>query len=381
MKGMRMPTQKDTLEALQILVGCGVPALLWGDPGTGKTETIEKLACDAGAHVETVIASLHDPTDFGGLPVLTDGGVMFEPPAWARRVADHDGPSVVFFDEVNTAAPSTQNALMKVVLSGMVGQFSLGDDVTFVAAANPPEQNPGAWDLSLPLANRFAHLDWPLSFEEYRDGVHEGFPVPSPVKVDDGDTAKASWWRAMQLGYLARRSEALCSPPADDSEGSRGWPSPRSWDRAVTVLAAAESVGHSRDSDVMLLLAEALLGAGTAVEFVAFARDADLPDPEALLADPESFRLPERVDQQYAALESVRAAVAAKTTKARWEAAVRVCIAAGQQGAPDTAAAILRGFLRIRPANALLEHSGMMIFSDLFAAAVMDPDNDDGLGS
>ena len=98
-------TQADTLAAMQILLERGVPVLLWGDPGTGKTHTIEAFARQAGWKTVSVIASIHDPTDFAGLPVRTDAGVVFEPPAWARRTAEHDGTSLVFFDEVNTATP------------------------------------------------------------------------------------------------------------------------------------------------------------------------------------------------------------------------------------------------------------------------------------
>ena len=157
-------TQADTLAAMQILLAADIPVLLWGDPGTGKTHTIEAFARRAGWQTVSVIASIHDPTDFAGLPVRTDAGVVFEPPAWARRTAERDGVSLVFFDEVNTATPATQNALMRVVLEGRVGDLDLGEGVRFAAAANPPAQNSAAWELSAPLANRFAHLEWPVGF-------------------------------------------------------------------------------------------------------------------------------------------------------------------------------------------------------------------------
>ena len=118
--------QQQTLHAMQILMAAGVPVLLWGDPGTGKTETVERFAADADWHIESIIASLHEPSDFGGLPVRSKDGVTFEPPAWARRVAEHQGHALVFFDEVNTATPATQNALMRVVLNGRVGELDLG---------------------------------------------------------------------------------------------------------------------------------------------------------------------------------------------------------------------------------------------------------------
>ena len=303
-------TQRLTLEAMQILLAARVPVLLWGDPGTGRTTTIEKFAEAAGWGVETVVASLYDPTDIGGLPVRTPAGVILDPPAWARRVAGRDSDTLVFFDEINTATPATQNALMRVVLSGRVGDLDLGTKARFAAAANPPEQNSGAWELSAPLANRFAHLRWPLSVDEWAAGYLGGWPAPEPLKTADPDPGRVSFHRAMQTAFVRRRGGMLCTPPdtaslAADS-GAQGWPSPRTWERTATCLAAADaSAAHA---DVGALVAEALLGTAAAAEYLAFLADLDLPDPEALLADPTSLVLPERPDQQLACLHAVAAA-------------------------------------------------------------------------
>ena len=35
---------------------------------------------------EIVIGSLREPSDFAGLPVVTEEGVRMEPPAWAKRL-------------------------------------------------------------------------------------------------------------------------------------------------------------------------------------------------------------------------------------------------------------------------------------------------------
>ena len=55
-------TQADTLVAMQILLAANIPVLLWGDPGTGKTRTIEAFARRAGWPVVSVIASSPSPT-------------------------------------------------------------------------------------------------------------------------------------------------------------------------------------------------------------------------------------------------------------------------------------------------------------------------------
>lgn len=361
--------EQTALEAVQVLLGARVPVVLWGDPGTGKTQTIERLASEAGWHVETVIASLHEPSDFGGLPVLTDGGVVHEPPVWAKRIASHGGESLVFFDEVNTATPATQNALMNVVLTGRVGQFSLGDKVRFIAAANPPEQNSGAWDLSAPLANRFAHVRWPVDFDAWRAGYLQGWSPAAPLTACDAEDDKRRYYRALQTAFLARRQGWLCRVPEDDSSASAGWPSPRTWERVAECFAIAERAEVS--DRVRALVAESLIGAAASVEFLSFIRDLDLPDPEQLLADPRSLVLPERTDQQFACLEAVAAAVMNKPTAKRWKAGFAVCIEAAAQGTPDIAAAAARSLIACRPSGTRLP-DGFEVFNDLLAAAAFE---------
>ncbi len=138
-----------TVVSLSIAIQARIPVLAWGPPGVGKTATITAVAEALGLPVEVVIASVREPSDFAGLPVIRDDGVRMEPPAWARRLAAA-GRGIVFFDEVSTAPPAVQAALLRVVLDRVVGDLALPSGVAIVAAANPPEQAAGGWDLSPP---------------------------------------------------------------------------------------------------------------------------------------------------------------------------------------------------------------------------------------
>ena len=365
-------TQADTLAAMQILLAAGIPVLLWGDPGTGKTHTIEAFAQRAGWRTVSVIASIHDPTDFAGLPVRTEQGVVFEPPAWARRTAGCDGASLVFFDEVNTATPATQNALMRVVLEGRVGDLELGDGVRFAAAANPPSQNSAAWDLSAPLANRFAHLSWPVSFEDWKAGYLGGWPDPDPLDIDPGaiDPFTNELVRLLQTSFLATRPALVCEVPDNGAE-LRGWPSPRSWERLADCLAIADTAGVS--GEVRLLVASALVGDGAAAEYLAYLRNLDLPDPKDLLTYPAKFGELQRTDQQLAALDAVVAATVADPKC--WSDAFRVCIVAAGCGAPDVAASAAMRLARIKPTSVKLP-AGHEVFAQILtdAGLLEDPD-------
>ena len=365
-------TQADTLAAMQILLAADIPVLLWGDPGTGKTHTIEAFARRAGWQTVSVIASIHDPTDFAGLPVRTDAGVVFEPPAWARRTAERDGVSLVFFDEVNTATPATQNALMRVVLEGRVGDLDLGEGVRFAAAANPPAQNSAAWELSAPLANRFAHLEWPVSFDDWKAGYLGGWPDPEPVDIDPSavDPYTRELVRLLQTSFLATRPALLCDVP-DNGAALRGWPSPRSWERLADCLALADTAEVS--DDVRLLVASALVGEGAAVEYLAYLRNLDLPDPKELLEHPAKFGELRRTDQQFAALDAVVAAAAADPKC--WRGAFRVCIVAAGCGAPDVAASAAMRLAELKPTSVRLP-PGHEVFAQILTDAGLLDDLD-----
>src|SRR5438094_5905781 len=117
-------------EALAVAVASQVPVLLWGAPGTGKSSAVRKLAHAMNWPCETVIASIREPSDFAGLPIVADGAVRFAPPTWARRLAESGREGgLLFLDEISTAPPAVQAALLRVVLERVVGDLTLPDNV------------------------------------------------------------------------------------------------------------------------------------------------------------------------------------------------------------------------------------------------------------
>ncbi|MBO0806183.1 MAG: AAA family ATPase, partial [Nocardiopsaceae bacterium] len=194
----------DAAEALGVAVAARVPVLLWGAPGTGKTSAIRAMAEAMGLPCETVIASIREPSDFAGLPVVSDKSVHFAPPRWAQRLAEA-GTGILFLDELSTAPPAVQAALLRVVLERTVGDLALPADVAVVAAANPPEQAADGWDLSAPLANRLCHLSWKTTPRSIADGLASGWEAPAVPMLPDDWEAGEPLGRGLVAGFLRAR--------------------------------------------------------------------------------------------------------------------------------------------------------------------------------
>lgn len=312
------PGSDPSVAALALATAANLPVLLWGQPGIGKSSTLTELARGLGLPLETVIASVHEPSDFSGLPVLGSDpagqGVAMAPPDWAVRLR-RVGDGLLFLDELSSAPPAVQAALLRVVLERRVGSLALPDGVRIVAAANPPGSAADGWQ----LANRFIHLDWacnPAVVVRGLGGTWPRVPLPrlDPARLTEAVTRS----RAAICGFLTVRPDYAHKMPTSATGRSRAWPSPRTWEMALRLLA----FGYAADAapEATALAVRGAIGDGAGFELFAFLERHDLPDPEAVLSDPNAVSLPERGDLVHATLATVVDAISRDLTQARWRA-------------------------------------------------------------
>ncbi|MFE5259890.1 AAA family ATPase [Streptomyces coelicoflavus] len=331
------PRPDTQLEALTLAVAADLPVLLWGEPGIGKTAALTQLATALDLPLTTVIASVHEPSDFSGLPVVGDDpaeqGVPMAPPDWAVRLV-RAGRGLLFLDELSTAPPAVQAALLRLVLERRIGALRLPPGVRIVAAANPRSSAADGWELSPPLANRFVHLQWTHDQDVVVRGLGGTWPRATLPSLDPAALGEAvRYARRAVCEFLTARPGLVHRLPGGETRRGGAWPSPRSWEMTLCLIAFATAAGSSRE--VLSLLVRGTVGDGPGLELMAGLDRMDLPDPETLLADPAGAVLPERGDLRQAVLDGVVAAVRKRPDRSRWDAAWALLARAMETGAPD----------------------------------------------
>ncbi len=360
-----MSDVKTTVTVIEACGRAGVASLVLGDPGIGKSSLVRGIAAAAGIPCETVLGSIREPSDIAGLPVISGvGDVVLSAPAWARRLAVAQR-GLLLLDELTTSSPALQAAMLAVALDRTVGDLVLPSGVWVVAGANPPDRAADGWELSPPLANRFCHIPFTPSVDEWLDGMTVGWATPPASQAITPDRLRVETVKALVTGFVRAKPEHLHVFPTTAEATGQPWPSRRTWAMLAAVL------GHIRDDDAAARQAAVfgLVGEGVGVEFLTWCQHADLPDPAAVIADPSIVDWRDRPDRVWAVLSAVVGWAASARTVDAWRQAWGPLLAAAEAGAPDVAAAAARPLAQCRPPKARIPASVRVKFSPILTAA------------
>lgn len=306
---MPQPAQ---IDAFAVCIQARLPVYGWGAPGIGKTTVGQLMSAAINERSFVVILSLREPSDQAGLPVIVreeDGTTRVElvPPRYARELLKL-GKGAILWDEMNTAPVPVQNSALRVINENWLGDVYLGEEVSHGALGNPPQYSPGAGTLLPTMANRFCHIDWPFNAPEWASNMIAGeWPKQQVPRVPPHWREFIPSKRALVGTFIQHRPDLALNFPKELSKQGREWASPRTWERLAFALAAAEAAGYSIKSEVASVLARGWVG-DNSTEFKTWAMNQDLPDPEAVLADPKTAPIPTRQDQLMAVLASVATA-------------------------------------------------------------------------
>lgn len=338
--------------AYWIAAQAGVVPLAIGEPGTGKTRSIETFARALGRRLVVCEGNKHAPEDFGGYPSadLVKERVKLLTSHYVAECEDAEGGAVLFLDEITTCGPQVQAAMLRLLTHHPANTL-------IMAAGNPPDMAANGFDLDPPAANRLCWLTWGIDVGQFCDGLLTDFRESSGASFYP--ILGESWrdWIGQQRFYvssfLRTRPQLAQAYPKDRAATAGAWPSLRSWTNAAQLLGANASIrGADRpqyDDETDLALVSGCIGEPAALEFLHYRASLDLPDPESLLADPSSFEVPSRGDKVLTVLGSVSAAVLRNNTPDRWLAAWDVFARAIAAGKRDIVAIYAGSLTRNRP--------------------------------
>jgi hypothetical protein len=298
----------------------GLPLLVEGPPGTGKTQNTKALCHDFGLHCIPVLLRLYPQSELVGMPFITETDVDFRMPRWAKQAIAHKH-ALVLFDEFNTCEADSHAAALRVINEGVVGNTELPREVRFMCLQNPIEQATGGVDLPMAMANRLCHqnaiVPSPRATREYLSQLNvmdkTTTPVDTGLAIDrmaivDREWSQAIAWAGAVVGtFLERNPELIHQPPEPNTpEASKGWPSNRSWELVTRALASARI--HKLGANKELAIVEGFVGKGPTVEFAAFRSEMDLPDAQLLLDGGAIWRHDrDRPDRTYVVLQACTA--------------------------------------------------------------------------
>lgn len=292
---------------LNALFDLNAPAWIWGAPGIGKSEAVYQVAsaraAAAGhdAHVTDIRLSTFDPVDLRGLPAIVDGLTKWLRPAiWPALDAMEE--TILFFDEMDRAAPAVANAALQIVLERRIGEHVLPACVRIVAAGNGETDRTGTQKISSAQANRFTHLYAVADAEATaahlaRKGTHPAMPAflrfrGAPSIDKPGEPAKPGLIHGAPL------------------PGEKAFPSPRAWEKMAGFIHLP-APQRSR-------LGRGTVGSAANVEWESFLRTyAAIAGLMAeIMTHPASADVPSEPSLQYA----VSSAIARKADFSTWQA-------------------------------------------------------------
>ena len=349
-KNFGMKEYSYAYRAVGVCLRVNLPVILWGAPGQGKTKVVEHFAKQTGRELTTILASIREPQDFVGLPAIVNDKMEYRAPSWAlslAQLAAEGDAGIVFFDEVSTAPPSVQAALLRVCLEKVVGDCELGLETRVIAAANPPDIAADGWDLAPPLANRFCHIDWELPAEAVAKGFSGSWPSFDLPEVTDADLEQTVALEKLAVAAFLKRDPAIVTVmPESTNDQGRAFPTPRSWEMAARVSAAVTLM--RLEEDLRFLLIEGCVGHVAAMNYCTFRTAQDLPDPEEVIANP-MMELPKRPDQLYYTGYNVLNALSSKNSSERWDQVGEFIYRLCEMDLPDIALSIHHQWTKLAP--------------------------------
>ena len=128
-----LETRENVKKAVVLCLMSGTTAEIIGATGCGKSAMAEEIAAEHGKKLVTINAALQSVEDLIGIPYREGDQMHWSRPAWFPTEPN----TLLFVDEINRTDKSVINALMPMLLNGILHEHKLPSDCWCMAASNP----------------------------------------------------------------------------------------------------------------------------------------------------------------------------------------------------------------------------------------------------
>ena len=265
---------RDLVKQLALILGAGMPVMMKGAPGIGKTDLGHQVAAMLEADLLVTHPVVSDPTDFKGLPGLIKGKAEFLPFGDLRQMLEATRRTIVMIDDIGQAPLVVQAAVMQLILARRINGHAVSEHVTFLACTNRREDRAGVTAILEPVKSRFATI------------------LELTVDVDDWcEWALDNDMPTELIAFIRFRPDLLMATgtPTNDIVN-------RACPRTVANVGRLMSIG-CRDFEVL----EGAAGKGFATELLAFLKVWEaMPSIDGILLDPAGAEVPTDPAAMYA---------------------------------------------------------------------------------
>ncbi len=256
------------IDNLKSLIAIRRPVFIWGPPGVGKSQVVAQTAARLGLDLVDIRAVLLDPVDLRGLPHIDGNGLTsWRPPDFLPQ----DGEGLLFLDELNAAPPLVQAACYQLVLDRRLGEYELPEGWRIVAAGNRETDRAVTHRMPSALANRFVHLNFDVDPDDWIIWAQSAGLAPEVI------------------AFIRFRPGLLHA--FDPRKDDKAFPTPRSWEFVSQIMSSRRNGARAVPPHAEVIAGT--VGEGAGAEFCGYLRICqDLPDPDKLLARPETAPVP-----------------------------------------------------------------------------------------
>lgn len=215
--------------------------LLEGDAGLGKSAIVSQFCSNNNLQLIDLRAALLERPDLLGLPIAHKNELVYAIPSFLPKAGSN---AVVFFDELNRAPVSIQNAVFQLLTKDkMVSGYTIPTTCMIVAAINPNNDYYAVNEMETALRNRFITINVDYNRENFVNYI------------------RSQNWNNSIISYI--NSVWQYVSPKDLRQGET-YVSPRSWEQLQ------ESFELSKDNpELQNSIIRAILGVSEGEKFMA----------------------------------------------------------------------------------------------------------------